>query len=211
MKNIGVYLRVSTDGLKDGREQTTESQRLDIEAYLKSKGISQFQVYEDKGISGKKRDRPELNRMLRDCKAGKLSMVVIYRLDRLARSLSHLLELVTLFQELKIDFVSVKESLDMTCASGRLLFQILGAFGEFEASTIRERVMSGIANARSKGIRLGRPEKSGHNVVQKLRNEGKTVREIASHTGLSVKTVYRSLAKNETFGYKVDRGNKSDS
>lgn len=198
MKNIGVYLRVSTDGLKDGREQTTESQRLDIEAYLKSKGISQFQVYEDKGISGKKRDRPELNRMLRDCKAGKLSMVVIYRLDRLARSLSHLLELVTLFQELKIDFVSVKESLDMTCASGRLLFQILGAFGEFEASTIRERVMSGIANARSKGIRLGRPEKSGHNVVQKLRNEGKTVREIANHTGLSVKTVYRSLAKSET-------------
>jgi DNA invertase Pin-like site-specific DNA recombinase len=197
-KHCALYLRVSTEGAKDGRTQSTEMQKLEIESYLKSKGIEDFQIYEDKGISGTKRDRPSLNKMLNDCKNGKVSKVVVYKLDRLARSLMDLLQVMTLFQNSNVEFVSVKDSIDMSTATGRLLFQILGSFAEFEAATIKERVQSGIANARSKGIKLGRPEKNGHNVVQKLRSEGKTVREIASHTGLSVKTVYRSLAKSNT-------------
>jgi site-specific DNA recombinase len=190
-----VYVRVSTEGLKNGREQTTDSQLVDIEAYLKSKSITDFVVYQDLGISGTKRDRPELNRMIKDCKAGKISTVVVYKLDRLARSLTNLIELVGLFQESNITFVSVKDGFDMTCASGRLLFQILGAFAEFEASVTKERVLSGLASARSKGIILGRPMKKGHSVVKKMRDEGKTVKEIALHTGLSVKTVYKTLSR----------------
>ena len=190
-----IYLRVSTEGLKDGKEQSTDSQRLDIENYLKAKGISNFVIYEDKGISGKKRDRPELNKMIKDCKNCKISMVVVYKLDRLARSLSHLLEIITLFQELGVEFVSVKDSIDMSTATGRLLFHVLASFAEFEAATIRERVMSGLANARSKGVKLGRPFKNGHSVVGKLKNEGKSVVEIAAQTGLSRQSVYRTLNK----------------
>lgn len=194
-KQVAIYLRVSTEGAKNGREQTTDSQRLEIENYLKAKGITEFQIYEDKGISGRKRDRPQLNKMIADCKKGDIKTVIVYKLDRLARSLADLLEIITLFQKLKVEFVSVKDFIDMSTASGRLLFMVLGAVAQFECDTIRERVLSGLANAKSKGIKLGRPFKKGHSVVKKMKDEGKSVREIAEHTGLSVKTVYRSLNK----------------
>jgi DNA invertase Pin-like site-specific DNA recombinase len=83
----------------------------------------------------------------------------------------------------------------MSTASGRLLFMVLGAVAEFEAATIRERVMSGLAAAKSKGIKLGRPFKKGHSVVAKMRGEGASVAEIEEHTGLSRKTIYRTLSK----------------
>ena len=200
MKYVAVYLRVSTEGEKNGREQSTDMQRLEIEGYLKSKDVNQFVTYEDKGISGTKRDRPALNKLLKDCENGKVSKVVVYKLDRLARSLSDLLQMVTTFQKCEIEFVSVKDSIDMSTATGRLLFQILGSFAEFEAATIKERVLSGIANAKSKGIKLGPPYKKGHSVVKKLRSEGRSVGEIAEHTGLSRTTVYRSLKKENVNG-----------
>ena len=197
-KVCAVYLRVSTTGLKGEREQSTDMQKADIEAYLKSKGITEFQIYEDRGISGTKKDRPALKKLMLDCRAGKVSSVVCWKLDRLFRSLSDLMQTVMEFKDRGIEFVALKDGIDLSTATGILMFQIIGAFAQFEAAVIKERVVAGIANARSKGIKLGRPEKNGHNVVQKLRNEGKTVREIASHTGLSVKTVYRSLAKSNT-------------
>ena len=193
MKTTAIYLRVSTIGMKDGREQTTESQRLEIENYLKSKSISNFQIYEDRGISGTKRDRPKLKQLMNDCRAGKVERVVCYKLDRMYRSLSDLLSTSKEFNDLGIEFISVKDNIDMSTAAGRLLFQILGSFAEFEAAVIKERVISGLANARSKGIKLGRPYKQGHSVVKKMRADGKTVREIAEHTGLSTKTIYRTL------------------
>jgi len=196
MKKVAVYLRVSTENLKNGHMQDTGMQRLDIENYLKAKGIVDFEVYEDKGFSGTKKDRPALKRMMQDCRDGKISMVVCYKLDRLFRSLKNLLDTVTEFQTLGVEFVSTKDSIDMSCASGRLLFNILGSFAEFEAATIKERVNSGLANARSKGVVLGRPYKKGHNVVAKLKEQGKTVQEIAQHTGLSVRSVQRTLSKN---------------
>jgi DNA invertase Pin-like site-specific DNA recombinase len=195
MKTVAVYLRVSTEGIKSGREQTTESQKHDIDTYLKAKGITEFVVYEDLGISGKKRDRPQLNKMLNDCKMGKISTVVVFKLDRLARSLANLLEIVTIFQESEVEFVSVKDSIDMSTASGRLLFMVLGAVAEFECATIRERVMSGLAAAKSKGIKLGRPFKTGHQVAVDMRANGASVAEIEEHTGLSRKTIYRTLSK----------------
>jgi DNA invertase Pin-like site-specific DNA recombinase len=164
---------------------------------LKSKGITEFDVYEDVGFTGTKGNRPALNRLLKDCKSGKVKMVVCFKLDRLFRSLKNLMETVSLFQELGIEFVSTKDSIDMSCASGRLLFQILGSFSEFEAATIKERVISGLAAAKSRGQKLGRPFSKGHAVVKQMKAEGKSVVEIAEHTGLSRQTVYRSLGKVE--------------
>jgi DNA invertase Pin-like site-specific DNA recombinase len=196
-KKTAIYLRVSTEGVKNGREQNTAMQKLEIENYLKSKGIVEFDVYEDIGISGTKKDRPALKKLMGDCRSGKVKMVVCYKLDRLFRSLKDLMETIAEFQKLEVEFVSVKDSIDMSSASGRLLFQVLGAFGEFEAATIKERVLSGLENARAKGVRLGRPFKTGHSVVRKLKDEGKSVIEIAEITGLSRQSVYRTLNKGE--------------
>jgi DNA invertase Pin-like site-specific DNA recombinase len=99
------------------------------------------------------------------------------------------------FTALGVEFVALKDGIDLSNATGRLMMQILGAFAEFEANVIRERVNSGIAAARAKGIKLGRPMKSGHSVVGKLRGEGRSVIEIAGITGLSRQSVYRSLNK----------------
>lgn len=197
MKKIAVYLRVSTEGSKDGKIQSTGMQKLEIKSYLQSKGFSEFEIYEDKGISGTKRDRPALNKLLSDCKNGKVSKVIVYKLDRLARSLSDLLQIITLFQNSEVEFISVKDAIDMSTATGRLLFQILGSFAEFEAAVIKERVLSGIANARSKGVKLGPPFKKGHSVVKKMKREGHSVRQISEHTGLSTTTVYQSLKKKD--------------
>jgi DNA invertase Pin-like site-specific DNA recombinase len=195
MKTVAIYLRVSTEGSKNGREQSTDMQKLEIENYLKAKGTTEFTIYEDIGISGTKKNRPALKKLMNDCRNGKVKMLVCYKLDRLFRSLQDLLETVMELQKLEVEFVSVKDSIDMSSATGRLLFQILGSFAEFEAAVIKERVMSGLANAKSKGIKLGRPFKKGHSVVKKMKDEGRTVKEIAEHTGLSPKTVYRSLNK----------------
>ena len=204
MKKVAVYVRVSTEGVKNGREQSTGMQLLDIKNHLSSKGIAEFETYEDKGISGTKRDRPALKRMMQDCRQGKVSMVVCWRLDRLFRSLGDLINTLSELQTLGIEFIALKDGIDMTTATGRLMMQILGAFGEFEASVIKERINSGLANARSKGVRLGRPKSNGHTVVSKLKAEGKTIKEIAIHTGLSDKSVYRILAKEQTADTVVD-------
>ena len=193
MKHIAVYLRVSTEGVKGTHTQSTDMQRLDIENHLKSKGITEFKVYEDKGFSGTKKDRPALRKLMLDCHYGKVSMVVCWKMDRLFRSLKNLMDTLAVFQTLEIEFVALKDGIDLSTATGRLMMQIVGAFAEFEAAVIKERVISGLANAKSKGVRLGRPFKAGHSVVTKLKEEGKTVKEIAEHTGLSRKTVYRAL------------------
>lgn len=192
-KTIAIYVRVSTEGIKNGHVQDTASQRNDIETYLKNRGVTDFVVYEDKGYSGTKANRPALKQMMQDCRSGKVSMVVCYKLDRLFRSLKNLMDTVNEFVSLNVEFVAVKDNIDLSSATGRLLFQIIGSFAEFEAACIRERVISGIANAKSKGIQLGRPKKVGRNVVKNMIKQGKSVKEIANHTGMSRMTVYREL------------------
>jgi DNA invertase Pin-like site-specific DNA recombinase len=195
MKQVAIYLRVSTENTKNGHTQDTAMQRLDIENYLKTKDITGFQIYEDKGFSVTKKDRPALKKLMQDCRNGKISTVVCWKMDRLFRSLKNLMDTLAEFQTLQIEFVALKDGIDLSTATGRLMMQIIGAFAEFEAAVIKERVVSGLANARSKGIRLGRPLKPGHSVVGKLKGEGKSVKEIAEFTGLSKKTVYNILNK----------------
>jgi len=197
VKHVAVYLRVSTENVKNGHVQDTAMQRLDIENYLKTKGVTEFEIYEDKGFSGTKKDRPALKKLMADCRQGKVKMVICWKMDRLFRSLKNLMDTLAEFQTFGIEFVALKDGIDLSSATGRLMMQILGAFSEFEAAVIKERVLSGLANARSKGVKLGRPFKKGHSVVEQLRSEGRTVKEIAEHTGLSKQTVYRSLDKGE--------------
>jgi DNA invertase Pin-like site-specific DNA recombinase len=132
-KRVGIYVRVSTN------EQDTEGQETELRAYVESRGWT-YEAYRDKGQSGAKSVRPELTRLLGDLRKRKLDIVVVWALDRLARSLRHLLEIAEQCQSLGVDLVSLRQNIDTTLPAGRLTFQILGAVAEFEREMLRDRV-----------------------------------------------------------------------
>lgn len=188
MSTTAIYLRVST--LDKG--QDTEMQLREIKQFL---GDKPFVVYEDKGYSGTSADRPALKRLLRDCKAGKISQIVCYKLDRFFRSIRHLMNTLNELETLKVGFVAIKDGIDLTTATGRLLMQIMASFAEFEAATIRERVLSGIANARAKGIKIGRPVSPRAHIIPELVGKGMTPRQISIQLQMPIRTVLRHYKK----------------
>jgi DNA invertase Pin-like site-specific DNA recombinase len=132
--------------------QTRES-----EEYCERRGWSVAEEYVDVGISGSKEDRTELNRLMADAHRRRFDAVVVWKFDRFARSVSHLLRALETFKALGIDFVSLSEQVDTSTPTGKMVFTVLGAVAELERSLIAERVRAGIRNARAKGKRLGRP------------------------------------------------------
>jgi len=189
-KRIAVYLRVST------ADQSTELQSREIKAYIAARGWNDVTIYEDAGKSGTNGNRPELKRLLGDVKQRKVDLVICWKLDRLFRSLKDLVATLQEWTELGVEFISLKDQIDLTTSTGRLLMHMLGAFAEFEASLIRERVRAGVQNARAKGKRLGRPrnEKRDDSRIFQLRAEGKSLGQIALELGVSKGLVQRALA-----------------
>jgi len=151
VKRAALYLRVSTG------EQRTDAQERALRDYVSRRGWKLQKVYRDQGKSGASSNRPALNDLLKDCRCGSVDVVVVWKFDRFARSLKHLMSGLELCRALGIDFVSVTESVDTSLPAGELVFQMIGAVAQFERSLIRERVKSGLANARAKGKSLGRP------------------------------------------------------
>jgi DNA invertase Pin-like site-specific DNA recombinase len=145
------YVRISTLN----HHQTVEPQLNDLRPFAESRGWDLVETYTDT-CSGKKDKRPELNRLMADAKQRKFDVLCVWKLDRFARSLAHLVTAIAEFQSLGIAFVSLKDNIDLSTASGRLMFQIIGAMAEFEHSLIVERVNAGLRNARAKGKVLGR-------------------------------------------------------
>lgn len=156
----------------------------------------QPQPFTDLGWSGSKERRPELDRLLAECRRGKIHVVMVYRFDRFARSLRQLVNALAEFDALGIQFVSVHEHIDTTTPQGRLMFQIVGAFAEFERAIIQERVRSGMQNARAKGVHIGRP-RSGLNVdlIRQRRAANTPWRAIAKELGVSPETCRRTLTE----------------
>jgi DNA invertase Pin-like site-specific DNA recombinase len=113
--------------------------------------------YCDEGVSGSCDSRPQLDRMLADAQRGKFQAVLIWRLDRLGRSLQHLVRLFENFRAWNVSLISFGEGLDFSTSMGKLFYQLSGAFAEFERDCIRERVKAGMRNARAKGRHIGRP------------------------------------------------------
>lgn len=124
------------------------------------RGFEIIDEYCDEGVSGAKDSRPGLNCLLADAETGKFSAVLVWKLDRLGRSLVHLVRLMENFRRLGIELVSFSEGLDFTTTTGKLLFQIISTFAEFERDCIRERVLAGMRNARAKGKRIGCPPRT---------------------------------------------------
>ena len=184
---VAVYLRVSTT------DQSTELQRKDLLKYVEARGLEVYSVYEDKA-SGTNDRRTNLKRLLDDASKRKFDIVLCWKLDRFFRSLKDLINTLQFLNDSGILFISYKDNIDMTTASGKLMLHILAAFGEFEASLIKERVIAGIKNAQSKGVKLGRPKKPCDvDEILKLKKQGLSIRNIATELGLSAGMVQRAI------------------
>lgn len=186
---VAIYCRVSTD------KQTTDNQLIPIREFIKARGFTLFGEYTDSGVSGAKDSRPELNRLMSDAKRRKFDILICWKLDRLARSLKHLITILNDLNALGIKFISLTENLDMTIPSGKLMFAILGALGEFEKDIIKERIYAGLARAKSQGKVFGRPRlQINPNDVKSLQAKDYSIRQISKTLRISRQTVSRILA-----------------
>ena len=147
-----IYARVSTTNGQDPTVQTRE-----LREYCQRRGWDVTGEYVDAGISGAKDSRPELNKLNSDAHRRQFDAVVVWKFDRFARSVSHLLRALETFQALGIEFVSLTEGVDTSTPAGKMVFTVLGAVAELERSLIRERVRAGLRNAKAKGKLVGRP------------------------------------------------------
>jgi DNA invertase Pin-like site-specific DNA recombinase len=149
--------------------------------------------YIDAGVSGAKDSRPELNRLMADAHKRRFDVVCVWRFDRFARSVSHLLRALETFKALGIDFVSYSEQMDTSTPAGKMVFTVLGAVAELERSLIVERVRAGLRNARAKGKTLGRPRVTVDSArIAALRSQGLSWAKIGEELGLGEGTIRRS-------------------
>jgi len=193
-----IYARVSTDG------QAVENQIRELEAVAERAGWRIVDVFADRGVSGARgRDkRPELDRLLRGAVHREFGLVMVWSVDRLGRSLQHLVDLLAELQAAGVDLYLHQQNLDTTTPSGRAMFQMCGVFAEFERAMIRERVKAGLGRARERGTRLGRPP-VGAEVearILELRGEQLGKRKIARALGVGMSTVQRVLRSAEREG-----------
>ena len=189
MRKIAIYARVSTD------KQSTENQLLELRDLCNKLGYTIVQEYTDNGISGaKSRDgRPALDLLLKDATRRKFDMVMCWSIDRLGRSLQNLVEILNELQALKIDLYFQQQGMDTSTPSGRMIFSVFGAIGEFERNLIRERVIAGQQRAKANGVKLGRPTKMNdgmRSAVKILREKGMGIKQISRELQIGVGTVY---------------------
>jgi len=179
---VALYGRVST--LDKG--QDVNLQLNELREYSTRRNWHVTGEYVDNGVSGAKESRPELNRLMADAKRRKFDAVLVWKLDRFGRSLKHLVLSLADLESLGIAFVSLRDGFDLSTPSGRLMFQIIGAMGEFERNLIRERVKAGMAHARAKGRKLGRSKVHVDiKAVEARRAKGESLRAIARDLGVS--------------------------
>jgi DNA invertase Pin-like site-specific DNA recombinase len=175
-----IYARVSTNNGQDPHMQIRE-----LREYCQRRGWDIEGEYVDAGVCGAKERRPQLDVLLAACRKRRVDAVVVYRYDRFARSLRQLVNALEEFRSLGIEFISLHEGVDTSTPNGRLIFGIFASIAEFERELIRDRVKSGIAAARSKGKRLGRPRVSVDAAsIAALRNSGASWSTIARQLGL---------------------------
>ena len=191
-KSIAIYARVSTD------KQTTDLQLNELRDFVKRSGWTIYQEFIDEGYSGSNTKRPAFSEMMDQAKKRRFDTLVVWKLDRLGRSLKDLINTLDELGSLGIDFISYDNKLDTTTPSGRLVFNVIGAVAEFEKDIIRERVKAGLVAAKARGKRLGRPPISPHlsNQAKELRSKGLSHRKIAKKLKISEGSV-RNLLKNK--------------
>jgi len=190
IKRAALYVRVSTGS------QSTKAQESELKAYAANRGWTVKEIFSDK-ISGAKDSRPALQELMTACRQRKVDVVLVWKFDRFARSLRHLVSALDEFKKLGVDFLSATEGVDATVPSGELVFQIFGAIAQFERALISERVKAGIVEARRTGKQLGRPAIKKLNEVEvakirAARRKGVTLRKLATQFGASLWAVHQA-------------------
>ncbi len=189
LKVAALYARVST------LDQNCEVQLDDLRRYAGQR-FTRYHEYIDMGVSGTQRRRPQLDVLLKDAHQRRFDVVLVWKFDRFARSLKHLIDSLEEFRALGIDFISYTEGVDTTTPSGQLLFHVVGAVAQFERDLIAERVRAGLAHARAMGKHIGRPRAQVDvDAVTSLRKQGRSLREIALALNIPVSRVRRALSQ----------------
>jgi len=179
----GLYARVSTTG------QTAENQLLALKSFAAARGWAATE-FVDHGVSGTRERRAALEALLAEARARRVDIVACVKLDRLARSVHHLVAMAREFEALGVDLVVLDQSIDTTTPAGRLLFHMLAAISEFERDLIRDRVLAGLRRARAQGIRIGRPKRLvDMRRAQALLDSGQSLRQVAKTLGIAASTL----------------------
>jgi DNA invertase Pin-like site-specific DNA recombinase len=190
MKRIALYARISTNR-QDHAMQTRE-----LREYCERRGFEIVQEFVDHISSGKEH-RPALEQLMTACRKRLVDTVLVYRYDRFARSLRQLVNALCEFDALGIQFISLHEGVDTSTPNGRLVFGIFASIAEFEKELIRDRVRSGLANARAKGKVFGRPRRAVDLIrVAQLRQNGRSFREIGREMGLDPTLICRAFNRS---------------
>ena len=174
-----LYLRVST------AQQTPDLQRDDLRSYAGRTGLAIVAEYTDVAVSGRKEGRPQLQALMRAARAREFACVLVWKFDRFARSVAHLLHALDEFNHLGIRFISLQDQIDTQSPMGKAMFTIIGAMAELESALISERVKAGMAAAKVRGKRFGRPRTPAHSVAR--------VEAFAGTTTMSIRQIHQAL------------------
>jgi DNA invertase Pin-like site-specific DNA recombinase len=184
---VAIYSRVSTN-----HGQDPELQLRELREYCASRGLTIIQEYTDVGHSGSKESRPALNQLMADARRRRFDSVLVWKLDRFGRSLRHLVNALAELEALGLSFISLRDNLDLSTPSGRLMFHVVGAMAQFERALIQERVKAGLRNAKAKGKRLGRPRVVvDETTISAMRDSGASWRTISGKLGIGLGTAHR--------------------
>jgi DNA invertase Pin-like site-specific DNA recombinase len=186
---VALYGRISTV-----HNQNPAMQLAELREHAARRGWQVVGEFVDEGFSGSRERRPALDRLWIDCRKRKVDAVLVYRYDRFARSLRQLVNALEEFRSLGIDFISLHEGVDTSTPNGRLVFGIFASIAEFERELIRGRVISGLATAQARGVRLGRPKVTVNAAeIGSLRASGASWRQISERLGVGIGTACRAF------------------
>ena len=182
---------------------STDDQKADLQLHAlrqlaEHRGWRVLGEFVDQGVSGNKDRRPELDRLMKLAHQGKVDVVAVWKFDRFARSVKHLVTALDQFRAVGVDFVSTEDSIDTSTPAGRFVFHIFGAVAELERELIRERTIAGMAAARRRGTKVGRPRVFVDLVkARRLRHEGLPLKVIAKRLGVGFGTLHRALKRTD--------------
>lgn len=183
MKRVALYMRVST------KQQKIVSQRDALLKYVENGGYTITEEYIDEGISGSKKDRPQLVQLIKDAHLHKFDIVLVWKFDRFARSITHLLQSLEEFKYLGIGFVSITDGIDTNSPQGKLLFTMIGILTELERDLIKDRVKAGMQSAKKRGVILGRPGTSPEKI--------QAIQDLAKGTKLSINAIHEAVGTSD--------------
>lgn len=190
-KRVAIYARVSTT-----KDQKPEVQIDELLRYCQSRGFIVTHQIIDQGFSGKTDQRPGLKQLMALTKSRKVDVVCVVKLDRLFRSIKHMVITVQDFTDIGVEFISIRDQVDLTTASGRLMLHMLAAMAEFERELIRERTIAGQEYARRKGKMIGRPMKHDRQAIVELRKQGCTYRQIQDRLKVPQGVIYDAIKEH---------------